>query len=1157
MVAGLVLGLQALLFIVSTSSIVILKLASVLWTLVSGGAAIKILNVAIGGLGYVLGQLGMQTAALKVGQIALTSGMSLGWKGVTATLAQVPKAFDLIGKGAGTALAKVSGAAISTATSAVSKIPSILGTVMSGIGKVISVATTHTSKLGLGFVGLSLTMGLVAKAGWAMGTALGSSLLAAGDKVRGVNDATRDAVAKVGLLKGAWILLGDVFKGIPGQVNALYHQLFGGIADWIDSIAIKLNNTWVGAFDAVAKKASELGDLFYDWALQQYGIEEINKKIVNSMYEQDAAGKRTVLTMSAWQAKMKEIHDEIQKVDAALRKTSEAAKWTDSAIVAKLTEQREAAVKENAGKALGLDKPLGDLALSEHVLAVSTVEATRAQERQAKVVFALSGGIAGAARKALEAADQSARQAQIQEQLRAAAGPGQAGYIAKEIEAQKKLKAALAETASQIASNVLAWKGLASASVTAALPASLEALGDASRVTEDQLAGLAEQIGVARASGQSFSAAATKVADDVVARWLRFSKATEELEKLTEAMEAAEDRVKTMNVAFGIGPDIPGMQDMMSLQQSFGMMAQRQGGDMKALGDKTILTFMKAVRDASENAAPAAKEIGDGLITSIFGDLTSSGKITAAADIVTKYLDEIGDKTKDGMADAATTGTEFFKQLQGHGEEAKQLFVENTDEAEKLIMSLAPLSPELAKAVAQLIKARLQLEGIKKIDWAGVFSGASEFFSSLSASAGDAADRISQSLSRISKTIQDVQAAGGMGTSKGKGMAVAGALSAAGSLFSPTSKLGGALSGAGAGAAIGTMIAPGIGTAIGGVVGAIGGLIGASKKAKEEMKQLKEQFLQSVGGLKQLEATAKEAGISLDKMFKAKNAKDLEKAIVGIQEKLQNWNEANAALQEAIDKYGFTIEELGPKFKQQRLDEMAGELLQDYKLLTASGIDVNTVIQKMSPNMNEYIQTALKAGAQIPIAMKPVIDAMILNGTLLDENGNAYASAEAAGITYAQTMSDMFTSLIERIDTLVNALLGIPDRTVNVNTVYTDTFRNRPNPDNPDGDSENTDNATHRTSPDYEAATGFHAIVRRPTRLLVGEAGPERVDVTPRGEQAPGGGSSVTFNSSFHIDPLQSNAARGDLGKFLVKQFFREARNNPLMKKVLREGQRG
>jgi len=259
------------------------------------------------------------------------------------------------------------------------------------------------------------------------------------------------------------------------------------------------------------------------------------------------------------------------------------------------------------------------------------------------------------------------------------------------------------------------------------------------------------------------------------------------------------------------------------------------------------------------------------------------------------------------------------------------------------------------------------------------------------------------------------------------------------------------------GSAIGSIL-PGIGAVVGPALGALagkifGGLFGGEGKKVNDMR---DKFIESAGGLAVLNAKAAEAGMTLDKLLAAKKVTDFDAAVAqlnagfdALAAKTALTAEANDALNAAIEKYGFTVDQLGPKWKQQELDKMAAGLLQDYKLLTASGIDNLLVIEKMGPALSDYVNTAVAGGVAIPEAMRPMIDKAIENKQLLDENGNAYKSAEEAGITYTKTMSEMFTTLLDKINKLVNALLGIGDVDVQPKVTIPDfhppgEFRNMP-----------------------------------------------------------------------------------------------------------------
>jgi hypothetical protein len=225
---------------------------------------------------------------------------------------------------------------------------------------------------------------------------------------------------------------------------------------------------------------------------------------------------------------------------------------------------------------------------------------------------------------------------------------------------------------------------------------------------------------------------------------------------------------------------------------------------------------------------------------------------------------------------------------------------------------------------------------------------------------------------------------------------------------------------------LGSML-PGIGSALGALAGGLFGKLFGGDKYKAEVTKLKDDFVSAAGGMAELQKKAAAAGVSLQSFLA--NTRDVTKMKSEI-EKLQSafrlQSEAQEKLNEAVQRYGLTIEELGPKWAEQKLGEQAAQLLQDYELLKASGADMNAVLAKMAPSINEYVASAIRAGQAIPEAMKPVIDQMIAEGKLLDENGQAYESAEAAGVTYAKTMTEAFAEMIAAIRELVAALGGVP-----------------------------------------------------------------------------------------------------------------------------------
>jgi len=438
---------------------------------------------------------------------------------------------------------------------------------------------------------------------------------------------------------------------------------------------------------------------------------------------------------------------------------------------------------------------------------------------------------------------------------------------------------------------------------------------------------------------------------------------------------------------------------------------------------------------------------------------------------------------------------------------------------------------------------------------------------------GDAYGRYGDEMDRVNKmptaTKAEQAAKSQAKLTAGVNMGAAAASALGGVLAKSTNptvaKLGGALQGAAAGAKMGAAFGP-YGAAIGAVAGAVVGFINKAKQMKKEMDDMKKKFIESHGGLEKLKKEAEAAGVSLDKAFKSKSPAEMKKAIEEAEKKLTAFNNllskhgttleglkaqasrAGVSLQaiwdaktveeytkavddvtkkldtfdeaikkgeEIMERWGLTTEQMGPKFAQLKLDDMAAEMVEAFNYVTASGGDVLALLEKMGPVIdkngklaeeegkkkigaaNEYLAIAIKSGAEIPEAMRPILEALFKEGKLLHENGDAYTQAEYDALKFGKTQAEMFDNLIKKITELVNALLGIPtDINTNVNINRTETGG-----DSGGGGKRNDDG-------DVPMADG--GIVTRPTRILAGEAGAEAViPLKDGGIQVSGGGGGA------------------------------------------------
>jgi len=222
---------------------------------------------------------------------------------------------------------------------------------------------------------------------------------------------------------------------------------------------------------------------------------------------------------------------------------------------------------------------------------------------------------------------------------------------------------------------------------------------------------------------------------------------------------------------------------------------------------------------------------------------------------------------------------------------------------------------------------------------------------------------------------------------------------------------------------------------VSGVAKAFAGLFGGNKIIKET-NDVRDAWFEAHGGFEQvgndlekLGYTGEQASAIVKELFDAKTPEEFqaasEKALHALEDPAKAAEEATNKVRDAMERYGLTVEQMGPKFAQQELDKQALGLLEDYKLLIAAGAENNTVIAAMGPSINDYVNASRKAGTTIPKDMEPVIQSMIDQGLLLDENGQAFSSVEDAGLSFSETLEESMSRAVDQIQRLVDALLGV------------------------------------------------------------------------------------------------------------------------------------
>ena len=212
------------------------------------------------------------------------------------------------------------------------------------------------------------------------------------------------------------------------------------------------------------------------------------------------------------------------------------------------------------------------------------------------------------------------------------------------------------------------------------------------------------------------------------------------------------------------------------------------------------------------------------------------------------------------------------------------------------------------------------------------------------------------------------------------------------------------------------------GAVVSGIAGVATAISKLWKDTEKQINPVREQFVQLHGGLDGLNKKARAAGVTLTAMLNARTPEAYKKAIDALNAAFEFQDNAVKTLDEAVKRYGFTIEELGPAMQRQELDKQAQALFKDWEVLNAAGINTVAITARMAEGVNAYVNRARAMGIEVPAAMKPMLQAMIDQGLLTDATGKKITSLEDAGLTYSQTMTEGFKSVVDSVKELAAAI---------------------------------------------------------------------------------------------------------------------------------------
>jgi hypothetical protein len=341
------------------------------------------------------------------------------------------------------------------------------------------------------------------------------------------------------------------------------------------------------------------------------------------------------------------------------------------------------------------------------------------------------------------------------------------------------------------------------------------------------------------------------------------------------------------------------------------------------------------------------------------------------------------------------------------------------------------------------------------------------------------------------------------------------------------------------GAQIGTMIMPGWGTAIGAGVGALVGAFSVTQQEKDARKAhddwtaavianfekigTKQEQLEAGGvAWKEVNIAVRDAYIAaglsgtqamhdLDLVNQAthKSAADVATALQKINGIMGDAKQDQDDLNAAIKQYGFSIQELGPAMQKQQLTQQATTLENQWRLLVASGINVETVTTHMSSALNDYLHVSMQTGQDVPKEMQPIIQKMIDMGNLTDLNGNKITDLGSSGLTFSETMTQGFDRIVKKLQEVVDKINGVSTAVNQAPTSHTLDWVTR----------YSTEGAPPGPGGDFGGAqaAGGDYFVTKPTYFLAGEAGPEWASFSGGGKGRAGG-----FDDSRLVAAFQS-----------------------------------
>lgn len=294
---------------------------------------------------------------------------------------------------------------------------------------------------------------------------------------------------------------------------------------------------------------------------------------------------------------------------------------------------------------------------------------------------------------------------------------------------------------------------------------------------------------------------------------------------------------------------------------------------------------------------------------------------------------------------------------------------------------------------------------------------------------------------------------------------------------------------------------------------ALVGFLGASSRAREEamrlaneIRNMRNEFIESHGGIERLRQAAEEAGVDLRALFSADTVEEFRAAMESVQQQFEDFERELQLIEEgtqqtldALERWNIPIEATSTAFQQARLHEGLAEIYRDIQLLLTAGVDLETILgSDLGAALIDFVQQAMAAGAALPEFMRPYIQALIDAGLLLDANGDKIT--DISQLTFTETLEAGVSRLIDEIRELIRVLSGIPaEVNTKINVITEHQLNPGQNPHNVNPHDNLTGGGHPPQDDPIQAAEGFYSPALPADAFFQLHKG-ERVEVTPADE---------------------------------------------------------